>query len=215
MESKDKQNLLKSWPIYAMFVMMLIGLVILYRKNPPPNQSLSKSISRHFDQDDVPLDTLDNIINARTSWEPILPESLNRPVGNFGFVNLQEQQHQLSDFSGRPVIVFFFASWSPACKMMRPILQEIKLQHEEVVIIGLSSESSEQLNDFAEAIPLGFHIGRQDKALPEPFSDVTNLPTCFFIKPDGTLKLAATGMIPFEHFQAIIRLSKENTDVDP
>lgn len=210
MKAKDKQNLLRAWPIYVMFVLMMIGIIILYKKNPRPREPLGQSISKHFNKKNLPLDTLDNILNARTTWEPVLPEAIGLEVGDFDFIDLNNINHNLSDFSGNEILVVFWASWSPACKMMRPVLQELTRENNNLTIIALSSESQERIREFTDQFPLSCFIARQDKALPNPFSQIEDIPAYFFIRPDRHLKLAAVGFVPFEHANAIIQLKEES-----
>jgi hypothetical protein len=44
--------------------------------------------------------------------------------------------------------------------------------------------------------------------MPRPYNLINSIPSSFFIAPDGKIKLAAEGMIPFPQMKAIIEAER-------
>jgi thiol-disulfide isomerase/thioredoxin len=60
---------------------------------------------------------------------------------NFSFTDLNEASHNLQDFSGKIVILNFWASWCPPCvKEFPDLLQVAEAYPDEVVLLALSSD---------------------------------------------------------------------------
>ena len=44
--------------------------------------------------------------------------------------------------------------------------------------------------------------------LPEPFANVTSIPTSFFIDPEGKIKFAAVGLVPLADAKLIMNIEQ-------
>ena len=63
--------------------------------------------------------------------------------------------HQMS--RERPVLVYFWATWCPICRLVSPSVDALRDTH-PVVTIALSSGTPGQVADYAAEHELGFHI---------------------------------------------------------
>tara|TARA_R110002110_G_scaffold199015_1_gene409690 strand:+ start:2424 stop:2960 length:537 start_codon:yes stop_codon:yes gene_type:complete len=63
--------------------------------------------------------------------------------------------HQMS--SARPVLVYFWATWCPICRLVSPSVDALRDTH-PVVTIALSSGTPGQVADYAAEHELGFRI---------------------------------------------------------
>jgi peroxiredoxin len=207
MRQNDKQNLIRGLPVYALCVLMIIGISILYIKQPPEKgEPLRKTLARYFEngtQQD--FDSLDAVINDRTTWQPQLPESVGQQIEDFEFSDLDGKSYRLTDFAGGPVVFVQWATWSPGCTMQFGHWQELRRRNPGLIIVAFSSESKDTLERYAQQQNQGtLMLVPQEQPLPNPLSEVADIPSAFFIDRQGRLFLAARGLIPFEHADAIL-----------
>ena len=152
--------------------------------------------------------SLDNIVNSRQSWDVAFESWSGKAAPDFVVNDINGQTHSVRDYRGKNMLVVFWATWCPACKLEIPHLIELrKLYNEdELGILAISNESPEDLKQFAAAKGINYSVASLGSApLPAPFSGVTSIPTTFFIGRDGTIKLTALGLVSLEESKAIIK----------
>lgn len=66
-------------------------------------------------------------------------------------LDLQQMSHE------RPLLVYFWATWCPVCRLVSPSVDALRDTH-PVVTIALGSGSARQVADYAEEHELGFGI---------------------------------------------------------
>jgi cytochrome c-type biogenesis protein len=134
-------------------------------------------------------------------------------VPDFTVTDIDGTTHRLSDYQGKGLVLVFWATWCPACNTEIPHLIELRKMYpdDELTILAISNESREPLKSFAEAKGINYTVAvPEGRALPEPFSNVRSIPTTFFIGRDGTLTVAALGVVPVEQAKAIIEAQADH-----
>lgn len=88
------------------------------------------------------------VLSAAISWwlQPAasVPAATERPgftVPDFTWQDFAGQQHQLSAFAGKPVVLHFWASWCAPCRTEFPLLQQAARDMPEVIFLAISSDS--------------------------------------------------------------------------
>jgi peroxiredoxin len=124
---------------------------------------------------------------------------------DFTFTDVNGKTHRLSDYRGKVVIVQFFGTYCPPCKMEIPALEELyKKYKDNLVVIGLSvdyiGESPEKLKPFAEQMGITYPVGpATEKAWDEYAGKITGLdsiPQTFIIDKKGRLRYYEVGYAP-------------------
>ena len=164
-----------------------------------------------------PQENLINIIRAasyRGYWGPAFTSWYGRTAPDFTLTDIAGKQHKLSDYKGKNVLLVFWATWCPPCKMMVPHVIELRKTHSEddLAILSISYVSqnppntAEMIKKFAESNELNYTVfAIDDRNIAAPYNTVTSLPSCIFIYPEGTIKLATSGLISLEEFKAILK----------
>ena len=100
-----------------------------------------------------------------------------------------------SDESGnhRPVLVHFWATWCPVCRMEQGAIQALADNH-RVVTVALQSGDAEDVRRFMGAQQIDFPV------LPDPDGviaqawGVSAVPTTFVVDATGNIRFATTGI---------------------
>ncbi len=204
----DKSSFFRAWPVYAVCA-VLVGLVIWGSRNHPSRhqgKSLAEAIALNIRGQKAGELTMQDIIDARRTWEPVLLEWYGRRAGEWEFRDIGGELHRLGDGRGRGVVLLFWATWSPGSFMQAQHLERLREEMgESVVIVGFSEEAWEKLSEFAVSQGLNYTMVSLGEAPPAPFCApwVRESPTTFFIDDEGRIKLAVEGVVPFFQAKAI------------
>ena len=129
---------------------------------------------------------------------------------DFSFTDLKSQQHKLSDYRGKDVMLVFWATWCGPCKIEIPDLIELrkKIGPDQLEIIGISNESEAKLKPFVAGNKINYTVTSIRLPLPAPFNSVASIPTTFFINKEGKIKLGAMGLVPLAHSIAVLEATE-------
>ncbi|MCJ7695325.1 MAG: TlpA family protein disulfide reductase [Anaerolineaceae bacterium] len=110
----------------------------------------------------------------------------------FSLYDLNGISFDISDFEGKPVIIFFWASWCSVCKSIIPDLQSTyeKYSRDYIDIISINMTYQDQLP------AVKAYVSENEITFPvliDPTGDVSvsynirALPTAYIINPDGII----------------------------
>ena len=140
----------------------------------------------------------EHFTRPQSTWDIAFTSSFGKDAPDFSVTDIEGRVHKLSDYRGRNVVVVFWATWCPACNLEIPHLIELRktLAEGKLAILAISNEEPEHLKNFAESKGINYTIASLGyNPLPEPFADVTSIPTTFFIDSEGKVKFAAVRMV--------------------
>jgi len=152
--------------------------------------------------------SLEKIIESRKTWNVAFTSWFGKNAPDFTVKDVEGNEQKLSNYQGRDVLVVFWATWCPACNLEIPHLIELrkKLEEDKLVILAISNESPELLRQYAATKKINYKVVSADiSTLPAPFSNVSSIPATFFIDGQGTIKLAAEGLVSLEEAEAIMQ----------
>jgi len=106
-----------------------------------------------------------------------------------------DEKIALSDFTGRPVFLNFWASWCGPCREEMPDLQAFSEAHPELVVLGVASQDDPaDSREFAKQVGVTFPlVVDTDNSISEDYR-ATGLPVTVVIDADG--KIANTWFGP-------------------
>jgi peroxiredoxin len=160
--------------------------------------------------------TLRDIIRRRNGWGPIYTNLYGKEAPDFNVTDITGKQHTLSQYRGKNVILIFWATWCNPCLKEIPHLIELRKTYGEdkLAMLGISfigpMNSTEAVRKLVAANPaINYTIISTDESnLPGPYSEITGIPSSFFIDPQGRIKMATEGMISLPQIMAIIEAEK-------
>jgi cytochrome c biogenesis protein CcmG, thiol:disulfide interchange protein DsbE len=137
--------------------------------------------------------------NAFAEWQGVL-------APDFSVTTLDGQTIQLSELKGKRVVLDFWATWCPPCVMEIPHFIKLRAENpaDELVLVGISSEDENTLKAFVKKKGINYPIASADD-LPEPYSDVTSIPTTFFLDRNGVIQSVLVGYHDFDVLESHAR----------
>jgi peroxiredoxin len=111
-----------------------------------------------------------------------------KPVPDIQVKTLDGKTIRLADLKGRRVVVDIWATWCPPCREEIPHFNQLAadIGEDKLVIIGISNEDESTVREFVKTTPIKYNVACTSD-LPAPFSEVTGIPTTFFIDRNGII----------------------------
>ena len=115
-----------------------------------------------------------------------------------------EQKFSLSEFTGRPIVLNFWASWCAECRTEAVILEEFfqkyGVKNKKLVMIGIAiQDSPKKAKAFARHFDKTYHLGLDDDAGNIALDyGIYGVPETFFIDPKGIIFHKTIGMVSTE-----------------
>jgi cytochrome c biogenesis protein CcmG/thiol:disulfide interchange protein DsbE len=144
-------------------------------------------------------------VNMQTVASPLL----NKPAPEISGTSLQGRQISLADYSGKFVLVNFFASWCTPCQSEEQNLVRFAAQHRNVKVLGVPYDDA---NSSARQFLSSF--GANYQAVTDPQGQialsygVTNPPQTYLISPQGTILTEILGPVNLNSLNQLIAIAK-------
>lgn len=111
------------------------------------------------------------------------------PAPDFELRALSGEKLRLSQYLGQPVLLNFSASWCPDCRKEVPLLQELHIEHPELVIVLVDiKEPRTTVKDFAEEFGMDYPVLMDLDGRVSNQYQVLAIPTALFIDQDGIIQ---------------------------
>ena len=151
-------------------------------------------------------ESITKLAEETKEWMAVFEPWWGKVAPPFTLTDIQGNVHTLSKYRDKNVVVLFWRTYNPTCKMAAARLKELRNSFTDgsLVILSISNETPAVLKEAATAQGINFPVLSGGADLLAPFSSVENVPTTFFINPKGQFKLAATGVISVDDAKAII-----------
>ncbi|WP_085993200.1 TlpA family protein disulfide reductase [Oceanobacillus senegalensis] len=126
-------------------------------------------------------------------------------IGNvapdFEVETMDGEKMKLSDLQGKPVMLNFWATWCPPCRVEMPDMQRFHENHEVVVLAVNLTDTEINKNDvkkFVNQFGLTFPIGLdQDGSISTAYR-INPIPTTFMIDSEGKIRHKAFGAMEYD-----------------
>ncbi len=107
-----------------------------------------------------------------------------RKATDFILDDIDGKKIRLSDYSGKVIILNFFATWCPPCRAEMPDFNEISAEYKnevEIIAINVGKESISKVKDFAKKYNLKFIVVMDDGEVSRLYGPIRAIPTTFII----------------------------------
>jgi len=146
-----------------------------------------------------PKTSLQNAISEAKTWGPVFDPWRGKIAPDLALTDTEGNVHKLSDCRGKDVLVVFWATSNGTCKLEMSGLVELRksIGQDKLAILAISKEDPALLKSFLAQNPVNYTVlSSAGATLPSPYADVRNVPSAFFVDPEGKIKLATMGMMP-------------------
>ena len=144
------------------------------------------------------------------------PSAESGPMApDFSLRDLSDQAVSLSDFRGRVVLLDFWATWCPPCRMSIPELVKLqdKYRDDGLEILGISlddpqNELGRYLKEFKEKYKINYRILLFNNKIMQDYFGMESpaIPTMFVIDRDGKIREKIVGFDPKALNRSLARL---------
>lgn len=151
------------------------------------------------------------LVGYTVDWSYSYPDRAlpSRAAQGFSLKDLDSKKVSLSDFRGKVVLINFFATWCPPCRMEIPELVKIYHQNKKkgLVVLGISLDTQVvpfMLKSFAKQMKIPYPILIGTEEIVEKFQ-VSGVPTTFVITKEGKPYKRFDGLVPNEFLEGALK----------
>ncbi|MCG7982693.1 MAG: protein disulfide oxidoreductase [Candidatus Thiodiazotropha lotti] len=101
----------------------------------------------------------------------------------------------LDTLGSEPVVVHFWATWCPVCKLEAPAIDDLAEDH-KVVTVAMQSGQAAEVSDYLEANELGFTTINDPQGKLSSNWRVRGLPTSYIIDENRQVRFVSVGYTP-------------------
>jgi peroxiredoxin len=155
----------------------------------------------------IPVLMLGWIFLTRVPPSSLPPSSLEAPkegflAPGFNLNSLSNDEYQISSYSGKPIILNFWASWCPPCRAEMPDFQQAWEEYQEtdlqiIAVNATNQDSLPEISRFLTSHQVDFPILLDPSGSTSSAYQIHSLPTTFFINRSGVItKIIIGGPVP-------------------
>jgi thiol-disulfide isomerase/thioredoxin len=141
---------------------------------------------------------------------PVVPPPAIEYLADFTLPDLDDRPRSIQEWSGRPLVINFWATWCAPCRREMPLLQSLQDEHSDgsLQVIGVALDNLPDVKRFITAIGVTYPIlyGEDDVAMiAESFGDAfIGLPFSVFVSPGGEILALHSGELHADHLQQFV-----------
>jgi len=119
---------------------------------------------------------------------------------DFTLYTVDGEEVKLSDYSGKVIVLDFWATWCPPCRKGIPDLISIQDEYkDDVVVIGISLDqpaTQNELAPFIESYGINYPIVIGSTEVSEAYGNIQAIPTSIIIDSKGKIISEHIGLVP-------------------
>ena len=133
----------------------------------------------------------------------LLPGNLSgKSAPDFELKSIDGKTVRLSDYRGKAVLLNFWATWCPPCKIEMPWFVDLQKQYaaQGLQVIGVSvdddaDKNAAKIGEFAKQMGLNYVVLLGNDKVSDQYGGVEGLPTTFYIGRDGKVVGYVQGLV--------------------
>jgi peroxiredoxin len=141
--------------------------------------------------------------NRAASGQPLTAHSLQGAAApDFELKSIDGKTVHLSDYKGKAVLLNFWATWCPPCKIEMPWFVDLQKQYGaqglQVVGVAMDDDADKQaakIGEFVKEMNLNYVVLLGNEKVGDAYGGVEGLPTTFYIGRDGKVVNSVSGLV--------------------
>jgi thiol-disulfide isomerase/thioredoxin len=150
-------------------------------------------------------------VTPEGSQEAPAPAALKVPdsLPDISLPGLDGKTHRLKDWSGRPLVINFWATWCEPCRREIPLLKELRLEHapKKLEIVGIAIDQADVVRQYASAQGMNYPLligEREGLEAARAFGMETVLPFSVFVDAAGRVVTLKVGELHHDEAELIL-----------
>ena len=131
------------------------------------------------------------------------------PAPDFDLPTLDGRRMRLSDLRGKAVLLNFWATWCPPCKIEMPWFVELQKQYgkDGLVVVGVAMDDTEapKIAAFANEMGVNYPVLLGTDQVSDDYGNVQYLPTTFYVDRNGTIVDKAAGLFSRQEIESDVK----------
>ena len=128
---------------------------------------------------------------------------------DFTLLDLNDNPVSLSDFKGRPVLINFFATYCPPCRMEMPDFVKLVDEYGDkgftVIAISVDQNPKKVLPPFIDRLRLNFPVLMATSQVLSDYGDVYALPASFVLDRNHNIVRHFKGMVTEDELLPLVK----------
>jgi peroxiredoxin len=142
------------------------------------------------------------------------PTTEEATAPEFVLTSLDGQQVRLSQYRGKVVILDFWATWCPPCKLELPhfieLYKEFRQDGLEIIGVSLDRIGQQEVSAFVKEWKIPYTVVMGNGAVVKSYGGIRGIPTTFVIGKDGKIYRKYVGYRKKEVFEKdVLKLLKQ------
>ncbi len=139
----------------------------------------------------------------------VAQDAVMKKAPDFSLQDINGKTVRLSDYSGKVIILNFFATWCPPCREEIPDFIELvnTIDKGRFAIIGISVEKGDEgtVRKFAAVKKINYPVLVDDGFVSKAYGSVSSIPTTFIIDRNGNIAEKIIGSRTKTEFEGKIK----------
>ncbi|AXI08361.1 redoxin domain-containing protein [Oceanobacillus sp. 143] len=131
-------------------------------------------------------------------------DTVGTEIGNiapdFEIQSLDGERVKLKDLRGKRVMLNFWATWCPPCRVEMPDMQKLH-ENEDIIVLAVNLTDSEMsqndITTFVNEFGLTFPVGLDKSGEISKLYKINPIPTTFMIDSDGIIRFKLFGAMSY------------------
>ncbi|VAX00516.1 Membrane protein, suppressor for copper-sensitivity ScsD [hydrothermal vent metagenome] len=111
---------------------------------------------------------------------------------SFNEVFLNGKPVKLADYQGNAVLIHFWATWCPVCRLEQDSIEAISKDH-DIITIAMNSGEADKIQAFMTKNNLSFPVIIDDDGILSRRYGITGVPTSIIVNPEGIIEYSEIG----------------------
>ncbi len=122
----------------------------------------------------------------------LLRDAISGEAPALSGITLQGQPFDLASSEQRPILVYFWASWCPVCKLQQDSIERIA-QDYPVITVAIQSEDDKTMQQFMQSQQLSFAVINDQLGVLAGRYGVRGVPMAFIVDADNRIAFVESG----------------------
>jgi peroxiredoxin len=135
----------------------------------------------------------------------VKPEEKRHEAPDFALKDADGKTVHLTDYRGKVVLLDFWATWCPPCKLEIPWLIDIERKNKDrgfaVLGVSMDDEGWDVVKPFMKEVGMNYRVVIGNDATAEMYGNVESLPETFLIDRAGKIAAIHVGLASRKEFE--------------